>query len=257
MWLALSLRHGSIPLPTCANPTMEVGGLWGERKSQGLSLFGKVATGLVPAFLILTRGDDPTARADMAHLDPALAEKGMTYPLMIKPDRGYQGWGVRQVQSSNELAEYLNGVTPGATLVLPTLIPFKGEAGIFYVRDPGAAKGQIVSMALTYAPFVLGNGHSPVRDLIRADPVLRHSYAAFRERLRERFDSVPDPSEVVVLTNTRSARLGAVYLDVTHMVTPKLSAVVEKVAKDVEGFHFGRFDMRFRSFDDMLRGEAM
>ncbi len=253
MWLSLSLRHRSLTLPTVANPQMEVGGLWGERKSQGMTLFGPTATRHLAPCVTVTRSAEP-AGADLLRAEAALEAEGITFPIVAKPDRGYQGWGVRIVPDPASLQDYLAEVPEGAGLMLQALIPFSGEAGIFYIREPGRDRGRIVSMALTYAPHVLGDGQRSLSALIEEDRVLRQSLDSFRATLCHRWDDVPPAGRAVPLTNTRSARLGAVYLDATHLVTPELEDAVAVIAADVADFHFGRFDIRFRSLDDLRQG---
>lgn len=253
MLLTLSLRYRSVTLPTLANPDMEVGGVWGERKSQALSLFGPAALARVAPYVTFLRGSD--AEADLVTLMRILGEKGIGFPLIIKPDRGYQGWGVREVKAEAALLDYLKQVGAGVELVLQARIIHEGEAGLFYIRDPQAERGRVVSMTLTYAPHVIGDGKRSVAELIADDTVLRPNLQVFRDGLGPRAEGVPDAGVPVVLTNTRSARLGSVYRDVTERVTPALEAAIDEIARDVKGFHFGRFDIRFRDLDAFLQGQ--
>lgn len=256
MWAAFSLRHLSVTLPTAANPKMEAGGLWGERKSQDLSLFGKRAAKYVAPYVAMKLGD---ADAD-AHLQIALRlldAAGLEFPLVAKPDRGYQGWGVRKLETPKELREYLSSLLPGTGLLLQKFVSHEGEAGIFYVRRPGESRGRILSMALTYAPHVVGDGSSTLQRLIEADRVLHYNREIYRSRHHDRWDHVLEPGEVVILTDARSARLGAVYRDARHLVTRPLQTAIERIAQDIPDFHFGRFDVRFRSVEDLQNGESL
>ena len=58
-----------------------------------------------------------------------------------------------------------------------------------------------------------------------------------------------------VLAHARSARLGAVYRDGRHHVTRALERRIDEIARDIPGFHFGRFDIRFASLDRLKDGE--
>ncbi|MFD1913768.1 hypothetical protein [Halodurantibacterium flavum] len=253
MWLALALRHGSLSLPSAANPGMEAGGLWGESKSQGLELFGPGGQRHLAAYVRLERGNDSGEAASGRAL-AAMAVAGLAFPVVGKPDRGYQGWGVRKLMDDRDLRDYLIPARPELTLLLQKLIDWQGEAGIFYIRHPDEAQGRIASFALNYAPHVVGDGQGRVADLVRADPVLRQNAEIYRARNRGRWQAVPDKGEVVILTNARSARLGAVYRDAAHMVTPELEACIDNIAREIPGFHFGRFDIRFRSIGALLQG---
>jgi hypothetical protein len=256
MWLALSLRHQSLTLPSVANPAMEVGGLWGESKTQGHELFGEIGRLAIAPYAEIDRSpDDPQAEADLARVRAALTERALAYPLIAKPDRGYQGWGVKIVSNEEDVRAYLLSLPPGEGLILQRYVAYGGEAGLFYVRRAGEERGRILSLALTYAPFVLGNGRASLRELVEADPVMRKSAAIYRPQHGEAWDSVVPAGEIVVLTHARSARVGAIYRDASHSVTPALEERIEAIAHDVEGFHFGRFDIRFRSLEALQRGE--
>jgi len=54
---------------------------------------------------------------------------------------------------------------------------------------------------------------------------------------------------------TRSARLGAVYKDATHLLTPDLERRIDAISGEFPGFYFGRFDVRFEKIDSFLQGD--
>ncbi|RJL21550.1 hypothetical protein [Paracoccus siganidrum] len=247
MWLALAIRYRSLTLPSAANPAMEAGGLWGESKSQGLDLFGPLGRAQLARFACLQCDADAPLDCALA----AMAEAGLDFPVVAKPDRGYQGWGVRLIQRAEDLAAYLAVQPPGAAVLLQELVDLPGEAGIFYLRHPDQARGRIVSMAFVYPPHVIGDGRRSVAQLVQADKVLRPNSAIYRGRHPESWETVPGPGAFHVLTNARSARLGAVYRDALPLVTPQLEALIDEISREIPDFHFGRFDIRFRSPEDL------
>lgn len=251
MWLVLAIRYRSLTLPSAANPAMEAGGLWGESKSQGLDLFGPQGQARLARF---TRFQcDGGAPVDAA-LD-AMARAGLAFPVVAKPDRGYQGWGVRLIRQAGELTAYLAVQPPGALVLLQEWVDLPGEAGIFYLRHPGQERGRIVSMAFVCPPHVTGDGHRSVAQLVQAERILRANGAIYRDRHPESWDSVPAPGAVHVLTNARSARLGAVYRDAQSLVTPRLETVIDRISREIPDFHFGRFDVRFRDVAALDAGD--
>ena len=254
MWLALAIRHGSLTLPSAANPAMEAGGLWGESKSQGLDLFGPQGRRRIAPFARVTCGPDAeaTARAALG----AMAAERLNFPVVAKPDRGYQGWGVRLIRDRADLADYLRLQPEGALVLLQKLIEFQGEAGIFYIRRPGEAKGRIVSMALVYPPHVTGDGTRTLAQLVAADNILAPNAAIYRERHPEDWDRILPKGQFHRLTNARSARLGAVYVDALDQVTPALSRAIDEISCEIPDFHFGRFDIRFDSPQALREGRG-
>lgn len=253
MWLALAIRHGSLTLPSAANPALDAGGLWGESKSQGLALFGATGQRFLPPFA--TIDCHPGADRLRAALT-AMSDHQISFPVVGKPDRGYQGWGVRLLHAPAELADYLSRQPDDAQVMLQALIDMPGEAGIFYIRRPEDKHGQIVSMAFVYPPHVIGDGRHSVAQLVAADPILQANAAIYRERHPEAWDRIPASDEFHCLTNARSARLGAVYRCALDRVTPELEAVIDGISREIPDFHFGRFDIRFRSIAELREGRG-
>ena len=252
MWLVLSMRHGSLTLPTTANPSMEAGGLWGELKTQGMDLFGHVARRFVPKTVPVQTSGETSA---FALAIEAMNAAGLRFPIVAKPDRGYQGWGVRTVASRDELKAYLAATPRGSTVLLQEKADLPGEAGIFYVRHPRETSGRIYSMALVYSPHVVGDGVRRLAELVEGNAVLNKSKGIFELAHADAWHRVPERGEVVVLADSRSARTGAVYRDARPYVTRALERRIDEIARDIPGFHFGRFDIRFASLDRLRNGE--
>ena len=251
MWIALSARYGDLVLPTVANPAMEAGGLWGESKTQGFSLFGEVARKWTARYVILERSEGDASPRSLANARRMMRKMGLSFPVVVKPDRGYQGWGVRKIEDDRELAAYVETMPSGTKSILQEFVAYPGEAGIFYIRRPGLERGRILSMTLTYAAHVVGDGKSTLADLVEADRILRKSREIFRSANSALWDRILPEGAVVPLSNTRSARLGAVYRDARHLITPALESRIDDIAKDIDGFYFGRFDLRFKDVDSL------
>jgi hypothetical protein len=256
LWmLVLSVRHLGVRLPLVANPSITAGGLVGESKTAVLGLPGPAAAAWFAPHLPFGRGHDRAGDACRRAL-AAVADAGLALPLVAKPDLGCRGAGVRPVRTAAELEAYLAGFPVGERLVLQELIDWEGEAGVFWVKLPGTAKGQILSITLKYFPHVLGDGRSTLEQLIRADPragQLAHLYLGRHSaRLRE----VLADGEPFRLAFAGSHSRGAIFRDGTHLVTPEMEARFEAICSDIQEFWFGRFDVRFRDIADLQRGEG-
>lgn len=105
-WAWLSLKHGSWTLPAAANPQITAGGMVGERKSEYFRMMGPLASAHVAQFTLL-RNTRAASILDDAEL--AMAEAGLAYPLILKPDIGWCGFGVRIVRDRAEMKSYQIG----------------------------------------------------------------------------------------------------------------------------------------------------
>ena len=260
-WAWLSLRHGSLSLPTIANPRIEVGGLWGESKRACLDMVAGQERRWLARYVTLTREGDDTA-GDGARAVTLVREAGLTFPLVAKPDIGWQGYGVRRIASEQELHAYVAAFPQGATLMLQEAIDWEGEAGVFYMRRPGEEAGRIIGLTFRYFPHVVGDGVQTVRDLILADQ--RASWKAgvhlgYQDKHRgvppETLDRVPAQGEIVRLSFIGSIRVGGLYRDAQAHITPELTARFDAISRAMPEFYYGRFDLRFASVQRLREGE--
>jgi hypothetical protein len=250
-WIALGLRYGDFSLPTAANPHITTGGLCGESKTAILDLVGGAARRWIAPYTTLVTGDDDGSAARAA-----LRGAGLCLPVVIKPDIGCNGTGVRLVQSEAALSRVLAEFPRGVRLLLQRLVPWEGEAGIFYIRRPGAQAGHISSLTLKAAPTVTGDGVSSLRALITSDPrhgKLQHLYLA---RLGERLEKVPRRGERVRLVFAGNHCKGSIFRNGAAEITQALTARIDQIAQAMPDFCFGRIDVRFESLAALREGRG-
>ena len=247
-WIGLGLWHRDMSLPTAANPRIETGGLCGERKSELLDMLTGPAADAVAPYVVVA------ARAEPAAVEAALREAGLDYPLVLKPDVGCNGTGVRLLHDGGDLAAALP-LYPSVDLVLQRYVAWEGEAGLFYIRHPDQARGRLTSLTLKHAPAVVGDGRSTLRELVLADPragLVPHLYLP---RLARRLDDVPTAGVRVRLVLAGNHCKGSVFRDGTAEITPALTERVDAIMTSLPDFHFGRLDVRYRSLSALRRGE--
>jgi hypothetical protein len=248
-WLMLGLRYGDFSLPTAANPRITTGGLCGESKLSILNQVRPEAQALVaPACGVVARPDC------VAPAEAAMAALGLRYPVVVKPDIGCNGTGVRLVRDRSALADYLRDFPPGETVVLQHYVEEPSEAGIFYVRHPDQPKGQITSVTIKQPPVVVGDGRSTLRALILADERARLVPHLYLERLNNRLDLVPDQGERVQLVFVGNHCKGSIFHDGLALVTPALTDAIDRFAQSMPEFYFGRIDVLFSSTAALRRG---
>jgi hypothetical protein len=262
-WLWLSLRYGCATLPTLANPLMEAGGLCGESKNGVLRQLGPEGKRWLAPFASFVTGSaaDAAGGADATRdLEEALAAmraSALAFPLVAKPDISCQGTGVRVVDEPDALAAYLAAFPRGVRVILQQLVPESGEAGIFYVRRPDEAKGRIVSLTLKYFPHVIGDGSSTIEDLVRRDARAGRVPDLYLGRLpaaqRRRVLDEGEPFRLAFVGNHCK---GAIFRDGRAYVTEAMTDRFDRIAREIPEFYFGRFDVRFRSIEDLRRGEG-
>ncbi len=229
-WFWLGLRYRSLTLPSLVNPAIDTGGLAGESKGDCLSLIASqhatwvASTHPVPPG---KRADDERRAADL------------TFPLIAKPDIGWCGYGVRRIDTPDDLQAYAAEFPADATYLLQEFIAGPLEGGLFYIRHPDDGHGRLVAIAVRHQPQVTGDGVSSVADLAQRDPRLAGKPVPPTLSAR-----IPKPGETVLLTTVASLRVGGRYEDGSHLHTAELEARIDAIARSMGGFYFGRFDIR-------------
>lgn len=252
-WLVLSVRHGSATLPSAANPSLTAGGLVGETKLEyfrGMGAVAQAATArhcAVPAAL----------QQSPAQVRAAMQAAGLDFPVVAKPDLGMCGFGVRRLVDQAALRDYLSAFPAGQDLVLQEYLAEEHEAGIFYARRPGEARGRIIGLALRYFPRVVGNGVSSVGELAAANARARRVLGRRDHAPTLDLSRVPAAGEAVRLSIIGSTRVGGLYRDGAAHASPALEAAIDAIAQDMPRFHFGRFDVRFPDLGALEAGRDL
>ncbi|TNE56593.1 MAG: ATP-grasp domain-containing protein [Alphaproteobacteria bacterium] len=255
-WMWLSLRFGGPTLPTAANPSFPHGGLVGESKSTVFALMEGKAKERLATFTSIVRPDNSELDTAVAQARQNMVEAGLAYPVVSKPDMGCRGAGVKVVRSDADLIAYLEDYPPNARIILQQLIDFEPEAGVFFIRKPGEAKGRIFSLTLKYFPHVIGDGQSTLKDLIMSDAragLVPHLYLGRNEA---NLDKVLDEGEAYRIAFAGSHSRGAIFRNGNEFITSEMTRAFNEVADGIPGFHFGRFDIRFPSIDDLQKGNS-
>jgi membrane protein DedA with SNARE-associated domain/pimeloyl-ACP methyl ester carboxylesterase len=257
--LRLAIRHRGLTVFTAANPGIPTGGFIGESKADILRKLGGADEFLPRWELLPAVPTGADAEPDQAALGERVAAverfrtlHGLAWPLVLKPNVGQRGSGVAVVRDLGEVEGYFR------TSRVDTLVQefvAGPELGIFYVRHPEDAVGRIFSVTRKELPFVVGDGQSPIEDLILRDERAIAMADFYLERQGARRWHVPAAGERVQLVELGTHCRGAIFLDGAEVVTPALTAAIERISRACEGFYFGRYDVRTPSLEALAQGE--
>lgn len=253
-YLLLAVRYGGLTLPMNANPSIYSGGMIGESKHAILSLVPvEQRVWFAPHAAVTVRGD---LNADLSAAQEAMAAAGFAFPAVAKPDVGQRGAGVQRIADAEALRGYLAAFPPGRALVIQRLVPYEREAGVLWLRMPGAARGRIFSVTDKTFPFVTGDGVRTLAELIRSDTRARRLQDVYLARHRVHAERVLDQGERFPLVFAGNHCQGCMFTNGAHVVGEGLAERIEAIASSLPEFHFGRFDCRYRDVESFRRGEA-
>ncbi len=254
-WILKAIRYRSFSLPALANPRITAGGICGESKNEILGQAGPVARRWIAPFAPLVTSGHWDGN-DLRRAEAAMAAAGLAYPVVAKPDMSCNGVGVRVVRDAAQLRCYLAAFPRATALQLQELVDFPGEAGIFYIRKPGEARGRITSVTLKFPPVVVGDGKRSVRALIAADARLQAVSHLLLSQLGCAADAVPGCGEERRLVFVGNHCRGSTFKDGSDIVTPALAARIDEIARDLPDLHFSRIDLRYSSLEALQAGEG-
>jgi pimeloyl-ACP methyl ester carboxylesterase/membrane protein DedA with SNARE-associated domain len=242
----LGVRHRSLTLFTCANPAMPSGGFVGESKA---AILGALAEGCdrVAPFRLLRSGPGGIDAARRA-----MAELGLDFPVVLKPDVGERGSGVGIIRDDPAMQRYL---APASGAVILQQYVSGVEAGLFYYRIPGDESGHLFALTDKRFPTVTGDGRRTLETLILADDRAVCMARFLLDRHRTRLAWVPVAGESVPLVELGTHCRGSAFFDGASLRTRDLEREVDRVSRTLPGFWFGRYDVRSPSHEALRRGE--
>jgi membrane protein DedA with SNARE-associated domain len=262
-WIRLGVRHRSLTLPTAANPKIFTGGMWGEAKSAYFFDVAAAERQWIADFVVVKRNTGAwNMSGDIDRATRSLADAGLEFPLVAKPDIGWHGHGVRRIDTRAQLENYIAHFPEANSMMLQRYVSYAAEAAVLYARLPGEASGRVLSLTLRYFPQVVGDGRSKVRELINSDARAQWKSAlhlgvdpSHRGVDPIDLDRIPSRGEVVRIALIGNQRAGALYRDGRRHITAALNARFDSIARGMTEFHYGRFDLRFDTVEGLMRGE--
>jgi len=253
-WLLFSVRYRSLSLPLLANPAIPLSGMVGVAKSAVFDAAGDYARQwILPWTLFDVRNESSEEKFLAAKL--ILEKSAFDFPVVGKPEMGCRGVGVKLLKNDAELKSYVSDFPVGGSIQFQRLSEFDAEAGVFYVRHPDQAKGEITSLTLKYTPYVVGDGQRTLGELIADEPRAGDLFHLYQQRHALRWNDVIPAGEPFRLIFAASHSRGAVFRDANDLITTELSASLDKIFEDIPGFYYGRLDVKFKDIDSLGSGE--
>ncbi len=250
VWIAiLAVWHRGLSTITAANPGIPDGGTIGESKFDILQRLPANCT--IPS----TRVTRDAVRHRIDQLRADVDALRWSFPLVLKPDVGQRGTGVRVARDWDAVHAYLS-LTDAPVLVQP-FHPGPFEAGVFYYRMPHEATGRVFSITDKQFPVLVGDGVSTVEELIWTHPRYRLQGATFVARHRASRRVVLAAGERFQLAVAGNHAQGTLFRDGAHLLTEALARRIDEIARSYPGFFVGRFDIRYRDVDAFRRGEDL
>jgi hypothetical protein len=245
VFIFLCLRARSFFFYAASNPKIKNGGFLGESKKD---IYAMVPPQWQPRTIFFAAGSNPDSVLEK------LLQADFRFPLIGKPDIGARGRGVKKLEDAAAVLSYVSSAT--IDFHVQEFISYEHEAGIFYYRFPGQAKGKISGIVHKEFLKVTGDGNQNIRDLLKASPRAILQLARLELTETEMLNHVPGDGEVFTVVPYGNHARGAMFLDDSRSVNEKLEHIMDKICGQIPLFYFGRMDIRYQSRELLEQGES-
>ncbi|HEX8288855.1 MAG TPA: VTT domain-containing protein [Pyrinomonadaceae bacterium] len=250
--LFLGVKHRCLTIFTCANPAIIASGFVGESKCEIYQSLIKscAAEEFLLKFIFLSNEISFPKKIVQAH--KFIKENKLNFPLVLKPDAGERGKGVKFVRNFSQLINELEQIEQDYIL---QEFADGVEISVFYYRYPGENEGKIFSITEKCFPKLTGDGNATLETLILRDERAVCLARSYFEENREKLNFVPKKGEEIQIIDIGTHSRGAIFHDGGWLKTERLKNKIDEICRGFTGFYFGRFDIRADSFADLKRGE--
>lgn len=242
-WVWLCIRCRSFFFFNAANPSIQNGGFLMESKKDIYDLMPPEYYG---ATILCKAGSSPE------QVSARLQQNKLHFPLIAKPDIGMQGKAVQKLEDASALKRYV--LSSRVDFLIQEFISYENEVGIFYYRYPSEPRGHISGIVKKEFPAVYGDGVSTIETLLLQEKRYILQLCALRKTHGPLLKSIPARGEKCLLTPYGNHARGAKFIDVSHLVDDQLTDTIDAVCGRIDGFYFGRLDIRYADWDQLRRG---
>jgi hypothetical protein len=243
-WLYLAIKSKSLAYFTVANPGIELGGFYGESKSEILDLIDNK---------YLPKAISVDNSIDFGYVLDKVKGLGLIFPVIAKPDVGERGNQVTLIHNQQELILY--NVKSKSKYIIQEYIDYTIELGVLYSRMPSSQKGKVSSITLKEFLSVIGDGKSTTKELMQKSLRARFQIERLSIELGDKMDIVLKEGEVKLLEPIGNHCRGTKFIDNNFLINEKLNNVFDKICIPINGFYYGRFDLKVKSIEDLYKGE--
>ncbi|MDQ3051558.1 MAG: ATP-grasp domain-containing protein [Bacteroidota bacterium] len=245
-YIYYAFKARSLTYFTATNPGIELGGFYGESKSAILKM---IPSEFLPHTLFLE------AHSSVNTILDAMRINNINFPIICKPDKGERGFMVEKILDVQQLASYLNQYDE--KLIVQEFIEFDTELGILYFRFPDGQSSGISSIVMKKFLGVTGDGTSTIEQLMMDSHRATTQLKYFRKKHEALLSEILPKGKYVLLQPIGNHCKGTEFLNGAHLINKQLVEVFDAIASCMNGFYYGRFDVKISSTGEMYRGEGI
>ncbi len=233
-WLWCSIRLRSFTYFTLANPKWKNGGFSAYSKSEILACI------------------DATYYAAFQTIEKTHTKSIFPYPFVAKPDIGERGIGVALIRNDEEWQNYQKSAR--YPLMVQQYIDYPLEFGLFYVRMPDEAEGKILHITSKKFLTIKGDGLQTFGALLQAQNRARKRIKFWKEHYADLWDLILEQDKEVLIEPIGNHNRGTEFTESNRLITKQLQQNINKIAKGIPAFYYGRFDVKAKDTHSFQKG---
>jgi hypothetical protein len=231
----LAIKARSVTFFTSVNPCIKDSGIIRYSK---FGVLAHISEAYRPHGILLKIGDN----LDEVHNE-------FSFPLIAKPDMGERGKGVSLIHNMETLKIYATQIKQD--FIIQSYCDFPNEAAIFYVRKPSEKSGKITSFTTKEFLSVKGDGHQNIKQLMS---LTFRAKLQIRRQADEFLSKIPSNGEIVKIEAIGNHNRGTRFINSNHLISKEIVDVFDAISKNIPGFYYGRYDLKFKSLEDLKLG---
>lgn len=243
VWMYYAFKAKAFWFMSNVNPTLEFSGLEGETKQE---MYLQLPKETYPETIYIKAGED------VNNVIKALANSGIQYPFIVKPEVGMQGLLFRKIDNEAMLLKY--HLAMPFDYLIQQLVNLPIELSVFHIRYPSQPKGKITGLIMKEYLAVEGDGKSSLLTLISNHPKAKKRIEELQIKHWAKMNEVIAEGEKYVLSMAGNHNRGATFINLFHLIDEELCAVFDRISIFSKAFYYGRYDIKCSSLDDLKKG---
>jgi len=243
-WFFLCLKARSFFFFNTSNPSIKNGGFLMESKKE---IYDLIPFEYYPPTLFFKAVTQSNEIIEMIH------QRNLKFPLVGKPDIGMKGMMVKKLENENDVISYASNSK--VDFLIQEFIPYENEVGIFYYRYPNETKGNITGIVKKEFLSVKGDGFATVEQLLLKNKRAVLQLPALRIKEKDKMNLVLKKEEELIIVPYGNHVRGAKFLDDSNLIDKELTDTIDGICKRVNGFYFGRLDIRYNTWEELKQGK--
>ncbi len=242
----LGIKARSLTFFTTCNPTEEFGSYFGDSKQRILE---KVKSEYLPKNIFLRKEKDIGKVLDLIN------QNEISFPLIVKPDRGERGVNVELIQDEKALKLYHRS-TP-VDYLIQEYLNYPIELGIFFIRYPDKSKIDVPSIVAKEFLSVIGDGRSTIEELLKKKDRARFQIRRLTTKNPTYKSEILSKGKELLLEPIGNHNRGTMFIDRSDLVTTELVKAIDLATDNIKGFYYGRIDAKVLSYEKMYQGNGI